>query len=131
MLRTKRNGKNKKLLLLIYNFFSRNQLMKIDNHILSLSMEFEKNNIIINEWEGEKAKKRNKSKGRSKQGQSKRRLRKSKSGGGEEADNEESGFEDEMAEERHSKRAAGGKHGKKYRDDDEFDADYEESEEGS
>jgi hypothetical protein len=33
----------------------RNQLMKIDTHILGLSMEFEKNNIIINEYEKEKA----------------------------------------------------------------------------
>lgn len=30
--------------------------MEIDNHILSLSMEFEKQNIIVNEWETEKAK---------------------------------------------------------------------------
>ena len=30
--------------------------MEIDNHILSLSMEFEKQNIIVTEWETEKAK---------------------------------------------------------------------------
>ena len=30
--------------------------MEIDSHILSLSMEFEKQNIIITEWETEKAK---------------------------------------------------------------------------
>ena len=32
--------------------------MEIDNHLLSLSMEFEKQNIIITEWETEKAKRR-------------------------------------------------------------------------
>ena len=32
------------------------RLMEIDNHILSLSMEFEKQNIIVTEWETEKAK---------------------------------------------------------------------------
>ena len=32
--------------------------MEIDNHILSLSMEFEKQNIIITEWETEKAKRK-------------------------------------------------------------------------
>ena len=31
--------------------------MEIENHILSLTMEFEKQNIIISEWEAEKAKK--------------------------------------------------------------------------
>ena len=30
--------------------------MEIDNHILSLTMEFERQNIIINEYETEKAK---------------------------------------------------------------------------
>ncbi len=30
--------------------------MDIDNHILSLSMEFEKQNIIISEWEAKKSK---------------------------------------------------------------------------
>ena len=30
--------------------------MEIENHILSLTMEFEKQNIIISEWEAEKAK---------------------------------------------------------------------------
>ena len=30
--------------------------MEIDNHILSLSMEFEKQNITVTEWETEKAK---------------------------------------------------------------------------
>ena len=30
--------------------------MEIDNHILSLSMEFERQNIIINEYETQKAK---------------------------------------------------------------------------
>ena len=30
--------------------------MEIDNHILGLSMEFERQNIIINEYETEKAK---------------------------------------------------------------------------
>ena len=30
--------------------------MEIDNHILCLSMEFEKQNIIVTEWETEKAK---------------------------------------------------------------------------
>ena len=34
----------------------RHRLMEIDSHILSLSMEFEKQNIIITEWETEKAK---------------------------------------------------------------------------
>lgn len=34
----------------------RHRLMEIDNHILSLSMEFERQNIIINEYETEKAK---------------------------------------------------------------------------
>jgi len=34
----------------------RHRLMEIDNHILSLSMEFEKQNIIVTEWETEKAK---------------------------------------------------------------------------
>ena len=32
--------------------------MEIDSHILGLSMEFEKQNIIITEWETEKAKSR-------------------------------------------------------------------------
>ena len=32
--------------------------MEIDNHLLSLSMEFEKQNIVITEWETEKAKRR-------------------------------------------------------------------------
>ena len=32
--------------------------MEIDNHILALSMEFEKQNIIVTEWETEKAKNR-------------------------------------------------------------------------
>ena len=32
--------------------------MEIDSHILGLSMEFEKQNIIITEWETEKAKTR-------------------------------------------------------------------------
>ena len=36
----------------------RHQLMKIDTHILGLSMEWEKNNIIINEYETDKAKNR-------------------------------------------------------------------------
>ena len=30
--------------------------MEIENHILSLTMEFERQNIIITEWEAEKAK---------------------------------------------------------------------------
>lgn len=30
--------------------------MEIDNHILSLSMEFEKQNIVIGEWEAKKSK---------------------------------------------------------------------------
>ena len=37
-------------------YFSRHRLMEIDNHILSLSMEFERQNIIINEHETNKAK---------------------------------------------------------------------------
>ena len=37
-------------------FLSRQRLMEIDNHILGLSMEFERQNIIINEYETEKAK---------------------------------------------------------------------------
>ena len=37
---------------------SRHRLMEIDNHILALSMEFEKQNIIVTEWETEKAKHR-------------------------------------------------------------------------
>ena len=91
--------------------------MKIDNHILSLSMEFEKNNILINEWETQKAKlkhdkkyqrvKRNHSRNKGK----KKRRQRSRNGfrpeiqvtehqnGDEEeanvADNEESGFEDD------------------------------------
>ena len=36
----------------------RHRLMEIDSHILGLSMEFEKQNIIITEWETEKAKSR-------------------------------------------------------------------------
>ncbi|XP_023326016.1 kinesin-like protein KIF19 [Eurytemora carolleeae] len=36
----------------------RHRLMEIDNHILSLSMEFEKQNIIVTEWETEKVKSR-------------------------------------------------------------------------
>ena len=35
---------------------TRHRLMEIENHILSLTMEFEKQNIIISEWEAEKAK---------------------------------------------------------------------------
>ena len=85
--------------------------MKIDNHLLGLSMEFEKNNIIINEWEAEKAKQRHDQRG----GKSKDRKRKKKkyaeaAEGGKfkssqdedragEADNEESGFEDEVTAE--------------------------------
>ena len=34
----------------------RHRLMEIDNHILGLSMEFERQNIIVTEWEMEKAK---------------------------------------------------------------------------
>merc|ERR1719211_787670 len=34
----------------------RHRLMEIDNHILGLSMEFEKQNIIITEWETERVK---------------------------------------------------------------------------
>ena len=40
----------------VYTF--RHRLMEIDSHILGLSMEFEKQNIIITEWETEKAKSR-------------------------------------------------------------------------
>ena len=35
---------------------ARHRLMEIDSHILGLSMEFEKQNIIITEWETERAK---------------------------------------------------------------------------
>ncbi|TRY69133.1 hypothetical protein TCAL_02510 [Tigriopus californicus] len=91
----------------------RRQLMSIDNHILSLSMEFEKNNIIINEWETEKAKRRH---DKSYEKSRRRKKKKSKAkaneddspdspqaegdedeedGQGAEADNEESGFEDD------------------------------------
>ena len=38
------------------DFLFRHRLMEIDNHILSLSMEFERYNIIINEHEMHKAK---------------------------------------------------------------------------
>jgi len=86
--------------------FRRNQLMKIDNHILSLQMEFEKNNIIIGEWEAEKAKQRHDD------GAASRRRRRNRRGrrrqmtaaaanlrdaedGAADGDNEESGFEDE------------------------------------
>ena len=37
--------------------YFRHRLMEIENHILSLTMEFERQNIIITEWEAEKAKK--------------------------------------------------------------------------
>ena len=40
----------------IHSFYFRHRLMEIDNHILSLSMEFERYNIIINEHEMNKAK---------------------------------------------------------------------------
>jgi hypothetical protein len=72
--------------------------MKIDNHILALSMEFEKNNLIINEFESDKAKKHRSKKYR----RQRRRNRRSHdidgvsngSTGGD-ADNEESGFEED------------------------------------
>ncbi len=77
--------------------------MKIDNHTLSLSMEFEKNNILINGWETEKAKHKHDHK------HARRRARRKKKGAAsssasvsaaaaaaaEDADNEESGFEEE------------------------------------
>lgn len=73
---------------------NRNQLMKIDNHILALSMEFEKNNIIINEYEGEKVKSR--SRKRSEASKRRRRRRaKAENSGSTDADNEESGFEED------------------------------------
>jgi hypothetical protein len=34
----------------------RHRVMEIDNHILGLTMEFERQNIIVTEWEMEKAK---------------------------------------------------------------------------
>ncbi len=98
----------------------RNQLMKIDTHILGLSMEFEKNNIIINEYEKEKAKggrnngggRRRRNRGDGEANGEGGRGRGGRRGGaananadddddgannGGEADNEESGFEDESS----------------------------------
>ena len=110
------------------------QLMKIDTHILGLTMEFEKNNIIINEYETDKAKNKH-----DRAAASRRRVRRrsrgmiegeeeedgagdrgsgtgeGQSGGGgggaegeagEEADNEESGFEDESTDDQDGKKAA-------------------------
>ena len=107
----------------------RHQLMKIDTHILGLTMEFEKNNIIINEYETDKAKNRHDSRHASQR----RRARRNRSrageaeqgggaggeaeerggdgdggrrrSGGEEADNEESGFEDESTDDQDGKKA--------------------------
>ena len=45
-----------KMLLIYRSLRFRHRLMEIENHILSLTMEFEKQNIIISEWEAEKAK---------------------------------------------------------------------------
>ena len=105
----------------------RHQLMKIDTHILGLSMEWEKNNIIINEYETEKAKNRHDLRHASQRRRARRnRSRPSageeaneaaaaeedgggggrrRSGGGEEADNEESGFEDESTDDQDGKKA--------------------------
>ena len=35
--------------------------MEIDNNILALSMEFERQNLVVTEWETEKARRRGKS----------------------------------------------------------------------
>lgn len=110
----------------------RHQVMKIDTHILGLSMEWEKNNIIINEYETEKAKNRHDLRHASQRRRARRnRSRPSageeaneaaaaeedgvgdgdggggrrRSGGGEEADNEESGFEDESTDDQDGKKA--------------------------
>ena len=40
----------------LISILARHRLMEIDSHILGLSMEFEKQNIIITEWETERAK---------------------------------------------------------------------------
>ena len=40
----------------LISILPRHRLMEIDSHILGLSMEFEKQNIIITEWETERAK---------------------------------------------------------------------------
>ena len=34
----------------------RHRLMEIDNHILGLTMEFERQNMIVTQWEMDKAK---------------------------------------------------------------------------
>ncbi len=83
----------------------RNEIMKVDTHILSLSMEFERNNLIISEWETECAKTgNNNNNNRADEGERRIRVpvrnnrnnrRSSSDDDGEEADNDESGFEDE------------------------------------
>lgn len=69
--------------------------MEIDNHILSLSMEFEKQNIIINEFETQKAKNAHDRSWRKRKKSAKEATaEKSDEEEAYEGDKEESGFED-------------------------------------